>query len=361
MYSLLWFWVLATAWISLVWRQRGANIVLSAAWVGASAGGFLTHYFFLFPWLAIVIFLVVRPGKLARIHLTICIFAMGLAIAPWYLQVPESLDRWRVTRDWLKIEPLRFDRLEATRNQVFQSFSGDPGMTELWGHRHRAEAAALALFGLVGAAMVWRLRLRIFGSRRLLLWLWFLAAVAAPPVIDLLQGTYASAQSRYMLAGLPAAYLLAAVGLGCLGRRIRVVVLLVISSAWILEIVNIYRKDSRSWQPIREVARAVSSNGSAPDLILVHSIPSGVLCVARYTEDRAVLASWVGQLGMRRVPQSVYALAAGRTRILFVKVHDVGEPAPEEDWLRANALVFQETHLAAATVVDFRPRDSETF
>ena len=170
-----------------------------------------------------------------------------------------------------------------------------------------------------------------------------------------------SAHSRYMLAGLPAAYLLAAVGLGCLGRPIRVVVLLVISSAWILQIVNIYRKDSRSWQPIREVARAVSSNGSAPDLILVHSIPSGVLCVARYTDDRAVLASWVGQLGMRRVPQSVYALAAGRTRILFVKVHDVGEPAPEEDWLRANALVFDEKRLAAATVVDFRPRNSKTF
>ena len=84
MYSLLWFWVLATAWVSLVWRQRGDNIALCAAWVGASAAGFLTHYFFLFPWVAIVIFLVVRPGQLARMRLTICIFAMGLSIAPWY-------------------------------------------------------------------------------------------------------------------------------------------------------------------------------------------------------------------------------------------------------------------------------------
>ena len=61
------------------------------------------------------------------------------------------------------------------------------------------------------------------------------------------------------------------------------------------------------------------------------------------------------------MPQSLHALAAGRTRILFVKVHDVEEPAPEEDWLRANAVVFHEMRLAAATVVDFRPRDSETF
>ena len=102
--------------------------------------------------------------------------------------------------------------------------------------------------------MALRLRLRMFGSRRLLLWLWFLAAVTGPSIIDLLQGTHAMYYSRYMLAGLPAAYLLAAVGLGCLGRRIRVVVLLLILFVWAWQIVSIYRKDSRSWQPLREVA-----------------------------------------------------------------------------------------------------------
>ena len=361
MYSLLWFCVLATAWVSLVWRQRGGSIALGAAWVVASAAGFLTHYFFLFPWTAMVIFLVARPGTLARKHLIASIFVVGLAIAPWYVKVPESLDRWRITRDWLKLEPERFDRLEVTRDQVFQFFSGGGGSPEVWVNRGRAEAAALALFGVVGAAMAVRLRLRMFGSRRLLLWLWFLAAVTGPSLIDLLQGTHAMFYSRYVLAGLPAAYLLAAVGFGCLGRRIRVIVLLLILFVWVWQIVSIYRKDSRSWQPLREVAKAVSSNGSPSDLILVHSIPSGVLGVARYANDSAALASWVGQLGMRQMPQSLHALAAGRTRILFVKVHDVEEPAPEEDWLRANALVFHETRLAAATVVDFRPRDSETF
>ena len=62
-----------------------------------------------------------------------------------------------------------------------------------------------------------------------------------------------------------------------------------------------------------------------------------------------MLASWVGQLGMRQVPQSIYALVAGRTRILFVKVHDVREPAPEEDWLRANAEVLSEIRLGSAS------------
>ena len=52
---------------------------------------------------------------------------------------------------------------------------------------------------------------------------------------------------------------------------------------------------------------------------------------------------------------------AGRKRILFVKLHEVGEPAPEEDWLRANATTFGETRFELAEVVDFRPSVSETF
>ena len=73
------------------------------------------------------------------------------------------------------------------------------------------------------------------------------------------------------------------------------------------------------------------------------------------------MASWVGQLGKRQMPESLRQLASGRTRILFVKLHEVGEPAPEEDWLRANATTFSERRFELAEVVDFRPRLSETF
>ena len=67
---------------------------------------------------------------------------------------------------------------------------------------------------------------------------------------------------------------------------------------------------------------------SRSDLILVHSIPSGVLGVARYANGPAPIASWVGQLGNRRMPESLGQLAAGRSRILFVKVHQVGAAGP---------------------------------
>ncbi len=61
------------------------------------------------------------------------------------------------------------------------------------------------------------------------------------------------------------------------------------------------------------------------------------------------------------MPESLEALAKGRTRIMFVKVHEVGAEAPEADWLRANAVVFQETPLGLVKIIDFRPSGSKTF
>ena len=52
----------------------------------------------------------------------------------------------------------------------------------------------------------------------------------------------------------------------------------------------------------------------------------------------------MGQLKNRHVPESLEQLAHGRTGIVFVKVHDVGEPAPEETWLRNNSALLNEKH-----------------
>jgi hypothetical protein len=221
--------------------------------------------------------------------------------------------------------------------------------------------AAPILFGFVAVAMVWRLRAHVFSQSRLLLWLLFAATCAGPVLFDLVQHTYTTAVPRYAIAALPGAYLLAAVGLACLGQRTRVIVLILIVFAWAPNVLSIYGNQSRNWQPIREVSHSVCANSSSSDLILIHSIPSGVLGIARYADGPAELASWVGQLRTRRVPESIHKLAAGRTRVLFVRVHAVGEPAPEEDWLRANAVVSHETRLDSARIIDFRPLHVETF
>src|SRR5207249_3121056 len=138
-------------------------------------------------------------------------------------------------------------------------------------YRLKPATAALALFAVIAVAMAWCFRSRMFQGRRLFLWLWFIAACAAPSVVDLFQGTYAAREPRLAIAGLPAAYLLAAVGLSCLARRTRLAVLLLVAFAWAPHLADIYREYSRCWQPVREVARELSSSGSWSDLILVHS------------------------------------------------------------------------------------------
>ena len=137
--------------------------------------------------------------------------------------------------------------------------------------------------------------------------------------------------------------------------------LILIVLAWAPNVLSLFRSQSRNHRPVREISRAASANSGRSDLILIHSVPSGVLGVARYVSGPTPLASWVGQLGTRRVPESLHALIGDRTRIVFVKVHWVRQPAPEEDWLRANAVVVKETHFITGAAVDFRPVNSKTF
>jgi hypothetical protein len=104
-----------------------------------------------------------------------------------------------------------------------------------------------------------------------------------------------------------------------------------------------------------------SSADNSSALILVHSIPGGVLAVARYGDGGSSLASWIQQLGNRKTPGSIQTLVAGRPRILFIVAHPLEEPRPEEQWLRANAAVAHEQWIDRIKMIDFRPRNAATF
>src|SRR5262249_12615215 len=66
-------------------------------------------------------------------------------------------------------------------------------------------------------------------------------------------------------------------------------------------------------------------------------------------------------LGVRRVPDSLRTLARGRRKIFLVRVHDVGQPAPEEDWLRRHARLVGEDRLQVASILTFVPADGDAF
>ena len=164
-------------------------------WVLTSAAGFLTHYFFVFPWLAIVGYLLIRPARLKRHQLALCVLATALLILPWYIRVPESLAGWRITKDWLKSRPLHFSRLVALRDNVLQFFYGHD--RRLWLGRRVWNMPPFLLFAAIAVLMLWKMPERIFARGRLLLVLIFLAGCMGPFVFDRLQHTYTIGLPRY--------------------------------------------------------------------------------------------------------------------------------------------------------------------
>jgi hypothetical protein len=271
--------------------------------------------------------------------------------------VPETLGRWRVTGYWL-YGPVSLRRaLSAPFWLTWTFVSGQ----EFWGSSTRSQWLAALAFGVVAVAFGLALRRRLFSGERGLIWLWVAAACVGPVVFDLMRGTTTAAIPRYALAGLPGALVLAAVGLGVLHRAARVAVLLVILLAWSSGVRAILRLPSRQYEPYREVAASLNQTVTTDDLVLVHSIPSGVLGIARYVNGATMVASWVGQLGRRHVPADAEALTEGRAKVIVVRIHEVGEPAPEESWLRLHAKLVDESGRQAARLSAFQPLSGERF
>src|ERR1043166_5092471 len=351
MYSLMWVWILAVIWVSLVWIEHGQGILLAAGWVGASAAGFLTHYFFVFPWTALVIFLLLRPEKLGRLRLVTCIVLTGLVILPWYMKVPETLHAWRVMKDWIKVQPIGFNRLTAALQLVLQNFSGA-------GHHSSCNFVALVIFAIIGTATWLRLRSQMFAGRRLLLWLLFAAACSGPLLFDLFMHTYTVNIARYAIAAVPIACLLAGAGLAVVSSRTRLLLVVLILLAWAPNSLIDYRTGARL-SP-RHRAEMVSAKETPTDLLIINAAGGGVLSIVRYLNGPAPIVTWLPvwvPQPTRRIPESIREFAAGRTRILWLAAAGSPDITPERDWLRANTLVFQETKI----FTDFRPKGSQTF
>jgi len=124
------------------------------------------------------------------------------------------------------------------------------------------------------------------------------------------------------------------------------ILMVLLPSSW-----TVVRNPVRSWEPFKQLAMRLDEV-AASDVVVVHSIPSGVLGIARYTKKPVMLFSWVGQLKQRRVPDDIESLLAGG-RIVLVNIHAVGEPAPEEDWLRGYAIVSHRMKMDGAELLQF--------
>jgi 4-amino-4-deoxy-L-arabinose transferase-like glycosyltransferase len=360
MYALLWCLVLALAWLTIRLAEGGGPWH-AALWVLAGVAGLLTHYFFAFVWLACVAWLWLSRRPSLRWHASLLAVLTLLAVLPWYLEVPASLARWRVSGGWL------------TGELTWPHALGQPfvlgarllsGTTDLGGWRS-ADRLTVGVFLLL---LLWMARegllRRMFRRRALLLWGCVAAACVGPLIFDLLRHTTTSDIPRYLLPGLPAAILLAALGFSQLPPRTHVAVLAVLLLAWLPGTrAIVVASVPRPRQPYRELDARLTSWARPGDVVLVRSIPSGVVGVARYLASNISLASWVGQLGTRQVPADLEQLLRGRRRVALATIHDLGAPNLLEPWLQANARLLgrEKFRSSSAEIAYYGPADGETF
>jgi hypothetical protein len=212
------------------------------------------------------------------------------------------------------------------------------GTTVLGGWRW-TDRITLALLVLVVIRLVKDRSIGRLATRwSLLPWCWLAAACTGPLVFDVLRHTTTSDVPRYVLPGLPAAVLLCALGLSLLPPRLHLTALTVVLLAWMPGIRRIITATvPRPRQPYRELDARLAAWAGPGDVVIVHSIPSGVVGVARYLPPEIPLASWVVQLGTRRVPSDLERVLGGRRRVAVVSIHDLGAGDSLIPWLDAHA------------------------
>lgn len=349
MYSLVWFLSAATAWTALQIHCRGARPATLFPWVLAGVTGLFTHYFYAFVWAACAGWLFLWPGRSPRRWVFAGAVLTGLVVLPWYLQVPESLARWRITGHWLDGSLTLSQVLSAPFLLGWNLLSGRGA----WGGIKWIDRIGALVVLAVALVTFFREPGTMFSRPMRLLWLWVAAACIGPPVFDLIRGTQTSLIQRYALAGLPGAILLVSVMVGRLRPLPNAVAVTLLVAAWLPGLRGVFGDSSRQWRPFRAAAERVAAWAGPSDLVIVHSIPSGIAGIARYLPAGTPVAGWVGQLGQRRMPEDIRALSMGRRRIALITIHEVGAPAPEADWLRAHAGSIEEFAYSNARVLYF--------
>ncbi len=343
MYALTWLLGLLLAQLALALARRGPRPGIVAAWIAVASCGLLTHYFVGFVFAAVVAWLLVHGGeRVGRPTVLAMVAAVGAVVAPWYAGVPASLAAWRVTGTWLDT-PLTAGQLVYGVLRLGGSLVNGYG---IWRGIPLTMPVQLGLLAVLAAAVVQRGVRPLVTRERQLVLLWLLACVVGPVLLDVVRHTAMSRIERYALPGLPAAMLVLALAIDHVFRPVGIAVLVGTVIAWLPGIREVAKSSPRYWEPFPAVAAELAGWTEPDDLVIVHSIPSGVIGVARYVDPATPVASWVVQLGGRTVPADAAALVAGRCRIAVVRTHDLASgPSALEEWLRGNATLVRERAL----------------
>jgi hypothetical protein len=322
---------LAVVLLTVKIHKRGFTASLAAGWVLASAAGLLTHYFVVFSWLACASWLLIRPHRSNRWALAGCMAATVVLILPWYMQLPESISGWRVTKGWLEERPNGYvPVVSEIRPLVTYLLTSGPWLNR----RGPTDYILLAVIG-VGLATGLRKSPRIlFSSGSHLLIGWLIAAAAGLLAFDLIQGTWARQIGRYSFPPLFAVAVLAAGIASRIPPRWRNMLMAIVVVLWTDGLWRLNREPSGD-NPHKDVVAQIER--SSPHTVVVHAIPSGALVYARYLDDRFLMLDWVEALGTRTLQDA--ALAADISPILTVVKAPSVRVVPEETYFRGRGVV----------------------
>ena len=333
MYAMMWFFCLLLAWSTLALARGGRHTLATVLWTMSAAAGLLTHYFFAFVVAACLAWLFLYPSAVSRLHIAGLIALVAVIVAPWYLQAPEIFDRWRVTKGWLN-RPLIWQ--DVIINPLKLAW-GSVAVAGVWGGSRRSSMPALAVYAALLLLVLRQGPRGLFSEQRQLLWLMIAAAALGPVAFDVFGGTNSSSITRYAVQMVPVVLLLLAIATGLLPRKVQVAFLIVLPLVWLPGVRHVFAEPSRAWEPFPQAASRLNASSDGEGLVIVHSIPSGVIGLARYMETTMPMVSWVVQLKQRRVPEDMERLVSSHRRVTVVKIHDLAEPSPAEDWLLRNA------------------------
>jgi uncharacterized membrane protein len=351
MYSLVWFLICAYASTILLLHDEGIRWDRVTAAILSGAAGLLTHYFFFLPWVACTFWLLIEPGRTPRWIAIVLTVGVSLLTIPWcvHLLLSASLAGRRVTGYWL----YRPNPIWPQRTAIFHLLWSFFSIEGIWNGSKRFDHLQM-VFIVVIVAAAWVRHPGVIMNRRIaLLWIWMAAALITPIAFDIGRGTFSSEVERYVLAGLPAAFILLAFCFAQIPAPLRIAAGGMIVLACMIGDRRIFLNQSRQLEPFRETARQISRDACAPDLLIVHSVPSGILGIARYFDSNVPIFSWVGQLHVRTVPEDIARVSAGTQKVMLVKIHQVLEPSPEDGWLRAGARDTRTRNDEGAEIVTF--------
>ena len=353
MYSLTWLFGLALALGTLKLHWGGTRPLVITAWALAGAAALLTHYFMVFVWCACAAWLMIAPGRTSRGAVIIAVALSVALVFPLYVDIPETLARWRVTTGWLDT-PLQTREILITPLQQVWSMLAP---ARYWTGEDPKNWFVLTGVGLLFATALRRGGAAFVRPRVLLPFMWLAAGVLGVLAFDLVRGTHASLFPRYVLPSLPALFLITGFALSRTPARVVALALILLGVGWVFGIYAM-RGPAHPWQPFAELAARIDERARPGDVLIVRSIPSGVLGIARYMKSDTPVYSWVEQAGGRGEAE-VERLMQDFCRVVLLSIHPVTDVNTVEPLLRARGIAISQEYVRQIPLTYFRAAKGE--